>query len=225
MEPEKNLPLDAYSDQELIELMALKGDPDAAHQAFHAFYRRFEKIVHGSISQICMKYPNRDEMIKVIFNNTFYNAYKSAHTFTCEEGKATVEVRNHIIAWLFTIEKNELMGLFNASSAAKKEKEFEVYGAMLKNAAVKHGPETYDEKIFRQALEQIPKERDREIFYLYWLYYTPTESGQAKKLPPEIAEELSVKFNTTRDNIRQIIVRTKRIVFAYIRENYKKVKS
>jgi len=215
--------LASFSDQELIELMALKDDLATAQHAFHAFYHRFEKIVRSSVSTICASFDNRDEMIKIIFNNTFFNAYRSAHTFSFDKNMSTAEVRNCIIAWLFTIEKNELKGLFKTDTPEDKEREYAAYGRMLQSAAVKAGPETYNEKSFRQALNQIPKERDREIFYTYWLYYNPTTSGQAQKLPPDIAKGLSEKFNTTPANIRQIIVRTKKIVFAFMKENYKKV--
>ncbi|MFT3704775.1 MAG: hypothetical protein QM802_20590 [Agriterribacter sp.] len=212
-----------FSDQELIELMALKDDLSTAEHAFNAFYHRFEKIVRNSVGTICINFDNRHEMIKIIFNNTFFNAYRSAHTFSCDKNMSAADVKNCIIAWLFTIEKNELRGLFKTDTPADKEGEYAAYGRMLQNASIKAGPENYNEKIFRQALSQIPKERDREIFYTYWLYYSPTTSGQAQKLPPDIAKGLSEKFNTTPANIRQIIVRTKKIVFAFIKENYKKV--
>jgi hypothetical protein len=215
-------PLSIYADHELLELMALKDDVDTGHQAFHEFYSRFKQDLFDSINSICRTYTNKSELSGIVFNNTFFNAFNYAHTFSVPEGTPPEGVRLKILGWLVTIARNVLKAQFSPKLRPDKEKEEAVYRAMLKSGSSSRKAESYQEKIVQEAMRQIPKERDREIFFIYWLYYEQGEKGQAKKLPDDIYDELCVKYNTTEQNIRQIISRTNRIVKDYLQKHFKK---
>jgi len=215
-------PLAIYADHELLELMALKDDMDTAHQAFNEFYARFKQDLFDSINSICQTYTNKNELSGIIFNNTFFKAFNYAYTFAVPDGTAPEGVRLKILGWLATIARNDLKAQFSPKLRPNKHKEEAVYRAMLKNGNSSNNRETYQEKIVQEAIRQIPKERDREIFFIYWLYYEPGEKGQAMKLPDDIYEELCAKYNTTEQNIRQIISRTNRIVKEYLQKHFKK---
>jgi DNA-directed RNA polymerase specialized sigma24 family protein len=218
----KSNPLDNYADHELLELMAIKDDEDTAKQAFHEFYERYSRFLYTSVGQVVRAYSKPEDWAKVVFNNTFLNVYRSAHTFKIDGRQDTDSIQKRIKGWLLVIAKNELRS--QIKKVSDKEKEEEVYAAMLRNAKSGSKKETYEEKLVRQALEQLPKERDREIFYLYWLYYEPGDKGQGKSFSKEVAAELCRKYNTTDMNLRQIVSRSKKIVFEYLRKTYKNVK-
>lgn len=218
----KSNPLDDYEDHELLELMAMKDDEVTAKQAFNAFYTRYSQFLYNTIQMVVRGYSKPEDWSKVVFNNTFLSVYRSAHTFTVDDSLKAADIKKRIKGWLVVIAKNELKR--QIKEVPDKEKEEEIYAAMLRNVDSGSKRETYDEKMVRQALEQLPKERDRDIFYLYWLYYEPGTKGQAKSIPKEVVAELCEKFNTSDMNLRQIISRSKKIVFEYLKKNYKKVK-
>lgn len=214
-------PLVIYTDYELLELIAMKEDIESSHQAFHEFHLRFKQIIYQAVEMICRTYTNNHELTNIIFNNTFYNAYSYAHSFSVKDEDDADNIKKRIIGWLIAIAKNELKAQFSRPYK-EVQKEQEVYKAILNRAVSGNSLETYNEKIVKEAINQIPKERDREVFFIYWLYYEETPGGQAKKLPEDVSTELCEKYNTTEVNIRQIISRSKKIVIQYLQQHYKK---
>jgi DNA-directed RNA polymerase specialized sigma24 family protein len=214
-------PLADYADNELLELIAMKEDTETSHLAFHEFHSRFKKIIHQAIDMICSTYTNNKELGSIVFNNTFYNAFLYAHSFSVSDETDKTNIKKRIIGWLIAIAKNELKAQFSQRKE-DIQKEQEVYKTILVRAASGNKVETYNEKIVREAIDQIPKERDREVFFIYWLYYEETPGGQAKKLPDDVSAELCEKYNTTDVNIRQIVSRSKKIVIEYLKQHYKK---
>jgi hypothetical protein len=215
-------PLSVYEDHELLELMAMKDDLEVAHSAFNEFYARYQKILYESVFFLCRYLPNQEKTARLVFNNTFLNAYQYAHSFSIGDETDPEIKRKKIIGWLFAIAKTDLKSQF--SSKVDKQQEEKLYAAMLKNAASGTKEETYNEHMVKLAIEQIPKERDREIFNVYWLYYEPTEKGNAKKLPDDVSKGLAAKFNTTDVNIRKIISRCNKIAWDYLLQYHKNSK-
>lgn len=215
--------LKTYADHELLELTAMKEDAETSGLAFNEFHRRFKDILYKALERVCPLYSRMDQksLIDIVFSNTIINAYDYAGSFKTIGETDPEIIRKKIIGWLLAIAKQELRDQLAGKGEPDRQEEEKIYGIMLKNASGRKA-ETYNEQMFQKALEQIPKERDREIFYTYWLYYEKTPKGQAKKLPDDIAAGLAAKYETTPVNIRQIIVRTNKLVFAFMQQNYKK---
>jgi len=231
-------PLTGYTDQELLEWMAMKDDDlETAHAAFREFHARFHKVIGGALFTLCQEYANNKQLAKDLFNNTFMNAYKYAGSFSVGMETDPSVIRKLVIGWLLEIARTELRGMFDDKRKktdlrllhpreTDTEVEQEVYqSAMITNArASPKDPIDADrlEKI-KKAIGLIPKDRDREIFEIYWLHYIPGTGGKAKKLPDKVSQMLADKYNTTKDNVRQIVSRCMKLVKQYLDENIKKI--
>lgn len=213
--------LAAYADEELLVLMGMKDDPDTAERAFNAFYKRYNGIISPVVYKFCMlSTKNFHELAQVVFNNTFYNAYCYAQSFSVQ-GETNAEViKKRIIGWLVAIVRTEIKNQF--SNQYDRQEEQDAYMTMTTNASGPPHRPTPKEIVVSRAIEQIRNERDREIFYTYWFHYEETPGGIAKKLPDDVYENLAKKYSTTDANVRQIISRTKKIVRELIAQQTKK---
>jgi hypothetical protein len=213
-------PLSAYESHELLELMGMKEDSVTAKLAFNEFYKRFHEDIYRAIVSICSVYTaNYYEMSGIIFNNTFFNAYNYAASFKINDKSGKEEIQKTITGWLLKIAKTEIKNLF--SKKVNREEEHEAYKIMLSNTKQPIGKDNYDVAIAKRAFSQIPKERDREIFYTYWVYFEGSSNGNAKKMR-DVYIGLAERFNTTEQSVRQIISRSKKIVSQYLDQHYKK---
>lgn len=223
MEPLRKPPvsvLSAFSDTDLIELISLKDDLPSAMEAFSEFYERYKTDIYKAVHKICLTYTNSYELTGVVFNNTFHNAYTYAHTFHADETDDDITIRKRVFGWLLAIAKNELKAQFD-SDRERIAESHELENAASTLDSDQPIQEFYGENLVRKAIEQIPKERDREVFYVYWLYYDETETGNTRKLPSAVITELCEKYSTTDSNLRQIISRSKKIVKEYLVAHFK----
>jgi hypothetical protein len=214
-------PLTEYADDDLLVFMSMyKEDPETAEKAFNEFYKRYKGIVYPVVYKFCAECTkNVDELAKIIFNNAFFNAYQYAGSFSAKGETKQEVIKKRIIGWMVQIVRTEIKNQF--SSQYDREKEQEAYAAMSKSAAAPSLRPSPKEIVVTRAFEQIPKDRDREIFYTYWFFYEETPGGNAKRLPDDVYENLARRYNTTRENIRQIISRCKKLVKDYIAQNTK----
>jgi DNA-directed RNA polymerase specialized sigma24 family protein len=221
MELAKNpSPLAAYESHELLELMGMKEDPVAAEQAFNEFYKRFQEDIYRAVFLICSGFTaNHHEMSRIILNNTFINAYTYAASFKTDEKSGPEAVQKKITGWLLKIARTEIKHMF--SKKVNREEEHEAYKIMLHNAKQPIKKDDYDASITKRAFSQIPKDRDREIFYSYWVNFEESSNGNTKKMR-DMYIGLAERFNTTEQNVRQIISRSKKLVAQYLDQHYKK---
>jgi hypothetical protein len=213
--------LAAYTDDELLVLISMKDDPDSAERAFNEFYKRYKGVIYPVAYKFAMQCTkNFHELAQIVFNNTFYNVFCYAGSFSTQGETNPEVVKKRVIGWLVAIVRTEIRNQF--SSQYDREEEHAAYMTMKSNAAAPLHKPTPREVIVSQAIEQIRSERDREIFYTYWFHYQETPGGIAKKLPDDVYDNLAKKYSTTEANIRQIISRTKKLVSQYIAQNTKR---
>ncbi|SDF44369.1 DNA-directed RNA polymerase specialized sigma subunit, sigma24 family [Mucilaginibacter pineti] len=212
------LPMISETDEDLLVIMSMKDDENACNSAFSEFHRRYKDLLYYMVGGVCSSHPNSRELTKVIFNNVMLNVYQYCHTFTCEGQTDPEKVKKSILSWLATIARNEYKAQFKKPE--KRDAERSAFKTMVKSSLGK--PQySYSEDLIEKAYAQIPKERDRDILRTYWVFYEKGEKSQAKNLPDDVLDDLSVRYNTSRDNIRTIISRTNRIVKTFLETNYK----
>jgi len=216
---EAPLPMISETDEDLLVIMSMKDDEGACHNAFEEFHRRYKDILYYMVTGVCSAHPNHSELTKVIFNNVLLNVYQGCHTFDAEGQTDQEKIKKAILSWMAVIARNEYKAQFTKKE--KKETEQSTFKTMVKSSLIK--PKySYSTDLIKKAYAQIPKERDRDILRTYWLFYEKGEGSQAKNLPDEILDDLSSRYQTSKDNIRTIISRTNKIVRTFLETNYKK---
>jgi len=227
-------PLAAFADDELLEMISWKDqDLSSAHQAFDEFYRRFKDRTAAAIIHLCRNYTNNQKLAMDVLNNTFFNVYLYAGSFKTDGETDAVVIRKKIYGWLIRISKTELLAM-NSDKRKKtdlrqlypkesdQQADLDIYAdAGLAEPRASPTRDTYETEMVRKAINQIPKERDRQIFDMYWLTYTPNPGGKAKKMPDGTTAMLAKKYNTTPQNVRKIISRTFAQVKEFLEENLK----
>ncbi len=216
---EAPLPMISETDEDLLVIMSMKDDEDACHNAFAEFHQRYKDILYFMVGGVCSAHPNNSELTKVIFNNVLLNVYQGCHTFDAEGQTDPEKIKKAILSWMAVIARNEYKAQFTKKE--KKETEQSTFRTMVKSSLAK--PKySYSADLIEKAYAQIPKERDRDILRTYWLFYEKGEGSQAKNLPDEVLDDLSSRYQTSKDNIRTIISRTNKIVRTFLETNYKK---
>ena len=215
----QNWPLVDESDEDLLVIISIKDDPKASNQAFEEFHRRYKRFIFGMAIKLTSNLPNSEELRDAIFQNTLINVYKYCDSFSVEGEKDEGKIKKRIHGWLVRIAKNELLGLLRNKQVVIDPSEIGEPFAAEEEEVLFEEP-SYDENIVNQSLK-ILSERDQHIFMTYWLYYDKGEKSQAKNLPPDILKELSGRYETTPENIRQIISRSKKKVFDFLKLHYK----
>lgn len=114
-------------------------------------------------------------------------------------------------AWLSVVAKHELLKLYKEYFDEKISfNESDSDSSVFESTEVDENQlENINFKILQGALDSL-NERDREIMLTLYTYY---EEG--KKTPSEILELLCKKYNTSKDNIRQIKVRSEAKIIDY----------
>lgn len=214
-------PLLNETDEDLLVIISMKDDVDSSNLAFVEFHKRFRRFIYGMAKKVTINLPNSDEIRDAIFQNTLINVYKYSESFSAEGESDPEIVKRRIHGWLIKIAKHELLSLLrNNQPIIDPEELNEAYGETLNLDEDNSEELSYNEQIVGEALKLL-KDRDQHVFMTYWLYYESGERAQAKNLPPEILEELASKYETTPENLRQIISRSKKKVFEYLKTNYK----
>jgi len=213
------LPMTSETDEDLLVIMSMKDDEGAAHSAFAEFHRRYKDVLYYMVGGVCSAHPNNSELTKVLFNNVLLNVYQSSHTFDAEGESDPQKVQKAILSWMAVIARNEYKAQFTKKD--KKEAEQSTFKTMVRSSLAKPKYD-YSADLIEKAYAQIPRDRDRDILRTYWLFYEKGEGSQAKNLPDDVLDDLSTRYQTSRDNIRTIISRTNRIVKTFLETNYKK---
>ncbi len=214
----EKFPMVAETDADLLVIMSMKDDVESSHASFTEFHRRYKKFLYFLIERTCSNHPNSKELIKVIFNNVLLNVFQYCESFNCSEKDEEI-VKKKIMGWLTTIAKTEYKAQFIKTT--KKVEEEMMYKSMVKSS-ISQSKYSYSEEIVGKAFEQIPKDRDRDILRTYWIFYEKGEKSQAKNMPDDVLDDLALRYNTTKENIRTIISRTNKIVKTFLENNYKK---
>ena len=219
---DKASPLMNESDEDLLVIISMKDDIDSSNLGFEEFHRRFKRFIYGMAIKVTSNLPNSDELRDAVFQNTLINVHKYCDSFS-NEGESDPEiVKRKIHGWLAKIAKNELLSLLRGQESIVDPEELNnaVSGEDKVNDEEVSDELSYNEQIVGEALKLL-KDRDQHVFMTYWLYYEMGGGSQAKNLPTEVLEELAAKYETTPENIRQIISRSKKKVFEYLETNYR----
>lgn len=207
------------TDEDLMVIISMKDDPEACNLAFSEFHRRYKRFLFGMAYNITLMLPNSNELRDAVFQNTLINVYKYSGSFSVNGETDPEKIKRRIHGWLVKIEKRELMALLEDKQPVIDPEELN-NGYESENSDDRNDQPTYGEKMVDEALKLL-SERDQHIFMTYWLYYEHGVRSQAINLPDDVLEDLASKYETTLANIRKIIERSKKKVFAFLKENFK----
>ena len=209
------------TDEDLLVIISMKDDKESSNLAFTEFHRRFKCFIYGMAIKITTNLPSSEELRDAVFQNTLINVYRYCETFDTAGETDSNKIRKRIHGWLVIIAKNELRALLrDQQSTIDPEILSSSFYEKPENENDTNNEVTYSEEIVSKALKTL-KNKEQHIFMTYWLYYEPGKGSQAKNLPDDIRDELAKKYETTPENIRQIISRSKKKVFSYLRNSYK----
>ena len=209
------------TDEDLMVIISMKDDPEAANLAFSEFHRRFKRFLFGMAYNITLMLPNSNEMRDAVFQNTLINVYKYSGSFSVDGEADPEKIKRRIHGWLVKIEKRELLALLEDKQPIIDPEELNnIYEINNENSDDANDQPTYSEEMVEEALKLLSK-RDQHIFMTYWLYYEHGVGSQAKNLSDDVLEDLASKYETTLANIRKIIERSKKKVFPFLKENFK----
>ncbi|OPC06977.1 hypothetical protein BAS09_18240 [Elizabethkingia ursingii] len=183
-------------------------DESSATNAFTKLYRGYSKFLSSVISGVLKNSGIYDEhVLNTVINNTFYKIYENPLIFSFKQ-EATDD--KGFKAWLAVVAKNELKRLLheyytNMPSIESLESEPAIESVELPEGVF----ESVNLKVLNDALNTL-NERERYILLTHYLYY---EEG--KHTPSEVLNMLCKMYNTTRDNIRQIKIRSEKKIVEY----------
>lgn len=218
----KTSPLVDETDEDLLVIISMKDDPESSAKAFAEFHSRFKRFIYGMSIKITSNLPNSGELRDAVYQNTLINVHSYSGSFSAEGEIEKENVRRRIHGWLVKIAKNELLAMLRDQQPVIDPEELNKnYDKGVNPNEEKQNPQpSYNEDMVAEALKLL-KDRDQHVFMTYWLYYEPGKSDQSKNLPRNVLDELATKYETTSENIRQIISRGKKKVFEYLEANYK----
>lgn len=179
----------------------------SAVNAFTELYKGYSKFLMSVVSSGLKSMGIYDEQVlNTVINNTFNILYDKPHAFSFPLGSHN---DRSFKAWLATVAKHELKRLLkeyfgttafiDVGQAEPLESE-EISDEIFQSANL---------KMMSDALASL-SERDREIIWTLYLYY---EEG--KNTPTAVLDHLCKIHNTTKENIRQIKVRSEKKIIEY----------
>jgi DNA-directed RNA polymerase specialized sigma24 family protein len=209
------------TDEDLMVIISMKDDPEACNLAFSEFHSRFKRFLFGMAYKVASKLPNSNELRDAIFQNTLISVNNYSGSFSVNGETDPVKIRRRIHGWLVMIEKRELFALLEDRQREIDPEELNnFYDKDCESSEETNDQPTYGERMVDEALKLL-SERDQHIFMTYWLHYEHGVRSQAKNLPDDVLRDLASKYETTLPNIRKIIERSKKKVFAFLKENFK----
>ncbi|MDD5569658.1 MAG: sigma-70 family RNA polymerase sigma factor [Bacteroidales bacterium] len=189
-----------------------------AESAFNILYKEYSKLLYSVLKN---NFGIRDkQFLNAIVNNTFLAIYENPLFTTPDNSQKNTD--NAFKGWILQIAKNELQDLLqdfkilNIKTSDNNEPVFiETYiDAEKDNINI----ESINAKILKNALDSLP-ERDRDVLRFLYLYQ---EDG--KKTPSKVLNNLCNYFGITKENIRQIKVRSEKKIIEYF-SKYSQLKS
>ncbi len=214
-------PLINESDEDLLIIISMKEEPESSNLAFAEFHNRYKRFIYGMATSVTLHLPNSEELRDIVFQNTLINVYRYCDSFSLDGESNPEIIKKRIHGWLVKIAKTELLALLcNRQSIIDPSEVNMKFDFGIEIDADTDTQIPYNEYIVGEALKVL-KDRDQHVFMTYWLYYEQGEASQAKNLPQDILNELAEKYETTPENIRQIISRSKKKVNEFLKANYK----
>ncbi len=179
----------------------------SAVTAFTELYKGYSKFLMAVVSSGLKSIGVYDEQVlNTVINNTFYILYDKPDAFSFPEGSHN---DRSFKAWLAKVAKHELKRLlkeyfgttaFIDMGQSEPLESDEINDEVFQSANL---------KMMSDALALL-SERDREILSTLYLYY---EEG--KNTPTAVLDLLCKIHNTTKENIRQIKVRSEKKIIEY----------
>lgn len=193
------------TDEDLLIYISMKDDdPNTATIAFEEFYHRHVSYLYNVLVK---QYPNleRSDEINDLLQDTFLRVYGKAGTYKYIGTKNFKESEANVRAWIGRIAIN-----IHHDNYRKNENNNEEYLDDIEWENIPKRPESINIKTEQiQIIEKVLgtlSERDKAIILASYQYYD-FEEGDFK-IPREELNALCDRFQTTRDNIRQIRKRT-----------------
>lgn len=200
-------------DQELLERITHSSDESERDAAFEVFYKRHQRFLWGVLSAVCHSDAHDDEVKREVLQNTFWNVFKYSHSFKTNSEALPEEVTKNVQGWLIRIAKRAYQDVLkDRVYPADREKEaFQV----MHRASRTRTETSFEKELVLEALNQL-KERERHILRTYFEYYAPGTGSQALNLPDAVLDDLTRLYDISKENLRQIVSRSKKVVKNYI---------
>lgn len=189
------------TDEDLLIYISMKDDdPDTAKIAFKEFYRRHAPYLYNVLVRQYHSLQGTTE-INDLLQDTFLKAYRKAGTYKCIGTKNLKESEANVRAWIGKIAKNTHNDNYRKNKNNKKEYLEDIEWENIPNRPESVNVKTEEKQIIEKALDTF-SERDKAIILASYQYYD-FEEGDFK-IPREELKALCDRFQTTRDNVRQI---------------------
>lgn len=196
-------------DDILLSFSYKEEDGNQANIAFNRLYHEFSRFLYALVKRKLYQMGTFDEQIlSATVDNTFLLIYeKPPMNFKVKEGDTPV---NSFKAYLSIVAKNELLRLFKEYYNTNLVLESNIVEPVFEETEiVTEVSQSLNSKNMQAALNTL-SERDREILWTLYLYQ---EDG--KNTPSSVLDTICQKFNTTKDNIRQIKKRSEAKIVEY----------
>ncbi len=197
-------------DGELLMLVAQR------HSGWEHAFRVFHERHREYLFYIC----NRDycdqigaDAIEDLVQETFVRVLEKAHTFRADDTLSPDASLRRTRGWLRRIAANLLRDSYRHNTSIPTEPLTDAHISML---AENHSQDSQDStllKAVKDALNSLT-EREQDILRTAYQWYEPN-----KNLPAHVIEELTQRYNTTPENIRQILSRARKKVKEFIERN------
>ncbi len=222
------------SDDYLIELIGLKGEfPEEAKDAYGKLYLRYREFMFAVAVRVTKNIDDAADLL----SDTFNMVYNKASTFKKGKAKNPENLRLSISNWMTTIMEHVFYDHYLDEAYKKPSTEENLEDCYLidKRSIAKHIDDDYDDFIEKldapSDFDTVPditaggkesesdnlikvkdylgklSERDRDIILTTYNYHTP-----GKYTPGSVLDELTVRWGTTRDNIRKILEKFKKAI-------------
>lgn len=189
------------TDEALLIYMSMKEDDSVtAKTAFNEFHHRHAKYLYNILIK---QYPGllRSEEINDLLQDTFLRVYEKAGTFKSTGAKNVKESEAHVRAWIGRIAINIHRDRYRRNKKNNEEHLDDIEWENIPNRPESINIKTEEVQVIEKALDQL-SEREKAIILVSFQYYD-SEEGDSQ-ISKEELNALCDRFQTTRDNIRQI---------------------
>ena len=206
--------MDQEADDLLLCYMACKETADDysnSRDAFGSFYRRHIKYLFS----VCKGFVDDNDLPDLV-QETFFRAYQKADTFKDQGAHDPIRISRLVRAWLGKIAENIKNEWYRSDSVNRDviydSENIETVPAIEKSD-VNHENPSEIERLFFEAFDFL-SDRERDVLRSYWNYFDPRKVHN--RLPNVVVNELSIRWETTSENIRQIKSRAEKKVKDYV---------
>jgi RNA polymerase sigma factor (sigma-70 family) len=200
-------------DGELLMLIAQRHD--GWEDAFRVFYERHREYLF----YICnRKYCHElgADAVQDLVQDTFVRVLEKAHTFRADDTLSPDASLRRTRGWLQRIAENLFNDHHRRNTSIPTEPLTDAHIVHTSMPAENDSQDSQDSKqmkIIKDALNSLT-EREQDIMRTVYQWY---DSG--KNLPEHVIEELTQRYDTTPENIRQILSRARKKVREFIARN------